>query len=198
MRDAQVFALVPPAVPGTRQSSGFDIELEDRGDLGHAALIAARNKLLGMAAQRSHARRRCAPTAWTIRRNFMSTSTRPRPTRWASHRRHQRHTSAAWGGTFVNNFVDRGRVKRVYMQGDAPYRMTPEDLDRWYVRNATGTMAPFSSFATAQLDVGPAALTRYNGLPAIEIQGSRRRAQLRHRAEGDGQAVRADAQGHRL
>jgi multidrug efflux pump len=79
--------------------------------------------------------------------------------------------SAAWGGTFINNFIDRARVKRVYMQGDAPYRMSPEDLNRWYVRGKTGTMAPFSSFARATWTLGPAALTRYNGFPSIEIQG---------------------------
>src|SRR6185312_11978763 len=79
--------------------------------------------------------------------------------------------SAAWGGQFVNNFIDRGRVKRVYLQGDAPYRMTPDDLSRWYVRTSNGAMAPFSSFARASWSVGPTTLTRYNGLPSIEIQG---------------------------
>src|SRR6201995_4804601 len=79
--------------------------------------------------------------------------------------------SAAWGSTYLNDFIDRGRVKRVYMQGDAPYRMTPQDLDRWYVKSADGSMAPFSSFATSRWTVGPAALTRYNGLEAIELQG---------------------------
>ena len=79
--------------------------------------------------------------------------------------------SAAWGSTYINDFIDRGRVKRVYMQGDAPYRMTPQDLDRWYVRSTGGTMAPFSSFATSRWTTGPASLTRYNGLPAIELQG---------------------------
>ena len=79
--------------------------------------------------------------------------------------------SAAWGSTYINDFIDRGRVKRVYMQGDAPYRMTPQDLDRWYVRSTGGTMAPFSSFATSRWTIGPASLTRYNGLPAIELQG---------------------------
>ena len=78
--------------------------------------------------------------------------------------------NTAWGGVYVNEFVDRGRVKRVYMQGDAPFRMTPEDLDRWYVRTATGTMAPFSSFARP-LASAAAELDRYNGVPAVEIQG---------------------------
>jgi multidrug efflux pump len=79
--------------------------------------------------------------------------------------------SAAWGGEFVNNFIDRARVKRVYLQGDGPFRMTPQDLDRWYVRTATGTMAPFSSFATANWTIGPTTLTRYNGFGSIDIQG---------------------------
>ena len=79
--------------------------------------------------------------------------------------------SAAWGTTYINDFIDRDRIKRVYMQGDAPYRMQPQDLDRWYVRSNTGGMAPFSSFATSRWQVGPASLTRYNGLPAIELQG---------------------------
>jgi multidrug efflux pump len=80
--------------------------------------------------------------------------------------------SAAWGGTFINNFIDRDRVKRVYIQGDAAYRMTPEDLGRWYVRTATQTMAPFSSFAHIGWRIGPTSLTRYNGFPAFEIQGA--------------------------
>jgi hydrophobe/amphiphile efflux-1 (HAE1) family protein len=79
--------------------------------------------------------------------------------------------SAAWGSTYINDFIDRGRVKRVYMQGDAPFRMTPEDLNRWYVRANDGSMAPFSSFAGASWTQGPASLTRYNGLPAIELMG---------------------------
>src|SRR5690606_26108394 len=79
--------------------------------------------------------------------------------------------SAAWGSSYINDFVDRGRVKRVYMQGDAPYRMSPQDLNRWHVRAENGAMVPFSSFATADWRIGPAALTRYNGLPAIQIQG---------------------------
>ena len=79
--------------------------------------------------------------------------------------------SAAWGSNFVNNFIDRDRVKRVYVEGDAAYRMTPEDLDRWYVRGSSGAMAPFSSFADASWTTGPSTLTRYNGFPSIEIQG---------------------------
>ncbi len=79
--------------------------------------------------------------------------------------------SSAWGGTFINNFVDHGRVKRVYMQGDAPFRSSPEDMGAWFVRGATGTMAPFSAFSSAYWTTGAAQLQRYNGQPALEIQG---------------------------
>jgi multidrug efflux pump len=171
LRDAQVYAVPPPAVQGLGQATGFDIELQDRGNLGHDGLIAARNQLLGLAAR--------DPILAGVRPNSLDDTP-------------QLHVdidqakagalgvplssinstlSAAWGSAYINDFVDRGRVKRVYMQGDADYRTTPDDLNRWYVRSNSGEMTPFSSFATASWTVGPAALTRYNGLPAIEIVG---------------------------
>jgi multidrug efflux pump len=170
-RDAQVYAILPPSVQGLGQATGFDIQLQDRGTLGHDGLIAARNQLLGLAAR--------DPVLDSVRPNSLDDTP-------------QLHVdidqakagalgvplssinstlSAAWGSSYINDFVDRGRVKQVYMQGDAPYRMTPDDLNRWYVRSASGEMTPFSSFATARWTVGPAALTRYNGLPSIEIVG---------------------------
>ncbi|HTT81977.1 MAG TPA: efflux RND transporter permease subunit [Rhizomicrobium sp.] len=170
-RDGMVFALVLPAVPGLGVTSGFDLELEDRGNLGHAGLVAAQNELLGLAA-----------------RDPILTAVRPAGLQDTP----QLHVdvdqakanalgisiadinntlSAAWGSVYINQFLDRGRVKQVYMQGDAPYRMKPEDLDRWYVRGQNGEMAPFSSFANYSWVLGPAELDRYNGLPALEIQG---------------------------
>ena len=145
---------MPPAVPELGNSIGFDLELEDRGNLGHAGLIQARNKLLGLAAQ--------DPLLAGVRPNSLDDTPQlhididqdKANALGVSTADINSTLSAAWGGTFVNDFIDRGRVKRVYMQGDAPYRMTPEDLDRWYVRTTTGTMAPFSSFATAPLDLG--------------------------------------------
>ena len=169
--EAQVFSIVPPSVPDLGIATGFDLEMEDRGDLGHDGLIRARDLLLDLAAQN--------PVLAQVRPNSLDDA-------------QQLHIdidqekanvlgvatadinstlSSAWGGIFVNNFIDRDRVKRVYMQGDAPYRMAPEDLNRWYVRTATGTMAPFSSFAKARWTLGPSSLIRYNGYPAIEIQG---------------------------
>jgi multidrug efflux pump len=172
LKDAQVYTIVPPSVPGLGQSSGFDIELQDRGNLGHEALIGARNQLLGMAARN--------PLLSGVRPNSLDDTPQlhvkidqaKASALGLSLADVNSTLSAAWGSTFINDFVDRGRVKRVYMQADAPYRMTPDDLDRWYVRSAYGGMAPFSSFATSNWTVGPAALTRYNGLPSIEITGA--------------------------
>ena len=170
-RDAQVYSLVPPSVPGLGQSSGFDIEMEDRGGLGHTGLIAKRNQLLGLAMK--------DPLLAGVRPNSLDDTPQlhvnidqaKASALGVSLSDINSTLSAAWGSTFINDFVDRSRVKRVYMQADAPYRMTPDDLNRWYVRSNTGTMAPFSSFATSNWTVGPATLSRYNGLPAIELNG---------------------------
>jgi multidrug efflux pump len=172
IRDAQVYALVPPAVQALGNATGFDIEMEDRGNLGHDALISARNQLLGLAAR--------DPMLAGVRPNSLDDTPQlhvdidqaKAGALGVSLSDINSTLSAAWGSSFINDFIDRGRVKRVYMQADAPYRMNQDDLDRWYVRAANGSMTPFSSFATTRWTVGPAALTRYNGLPAIEIQGA--------------------------
>jgi len=172
IRDAQVYALVPPSVQALGNATGFDIQMQDRGNVGHAGLIAARNQLLGLAAQ--------DPMLAGVRPNSLDDTPQLHididqakagalGVRLADI---NQTLSAAWGSNYINDFVDRGRVKRVYMQGDAPYRMTPQDLDRWHVRATNGAMVPFSSFATARWTIGPAALNRYNGLPSIQIQGA--------------------------
>ena len=171
MKEAQVFAITPPSVQELGNATGFDIQMEDRGNLGHEGLIAARNQLLGLAAQN--------PLLLGVRPNSLDDTPQlhvdidqaKASALGISLADINATLSAAWGSSYINDFVDRGRVKRVYMQGDAPYRMTPQDLDRWYVRSANGTMAPFSSFATSRWTIGPASLTRYNGLPSIELQG---------------------------
>jgi multidrug efflux pump len=170
-RDAQVFAIIPPSVQELGNATGFDLELEDHGNSGHDALIGARNQLLGLANR--------DPLLLGVRPNSLDDTPQlhvaidqdKASTLGVSLADINSTLTAAWGSTFINDFIDRGRVKRVYMQGDAPYRMTPQDLDRWYVRSSNGTMAPFSSFATSTWAIGPASLTRYNGLPAIELQG---------------------------
>ena len=170
--DAQVFALVPPSVQELGQSSGFNIQMQDRGNVGHAALMQYRNQVLGMAMQNRQLQgvrpnslddapqlhididQAKANTLGVLQSNINTT------------------LSAAWGSAYINDFLDRGRVKRVYMQGDAAYRMKPEDLSRWYVRNNAGGMTPFSSFASATWTQGPASLTRYNGFPSIQLMGA--------------------------
>jgi multidrug efflux pump len=172
LRDAQVFPIVPPSIQELGNATGFDLELEDRGNLGHDGLMAARNQLLGLAAKN--------PLLQGVRPNSLDDTPQLHVTidqakasaLGLSLADINTTLSAAWGSNYINDFIDRGRVKRVYMQGDAPYRMTPQDLDRWYAKSADGSMAPFSSFATSRWTIGPASLTRYNGLPAIELQGA--------------------------
>lgn len=171
-RDALVFALVPPAVQELGQSSGFDVEMEDRGNLGHKGLMKARAAFLDMAAK--------DPLLTGVRQNGLEDTPqlhididKEKATALGLSLSDINSTlSAAWGGLFVNDFIDRGRVKQVYMQADAPYRMLPDDLDRWNVRNAAGEMAPFSSFASYHWTLGPADLERYNGVGALEFQGT--------------------------
>ncbi len=171
-RDAMVFALVPPAVQELGQSSGFDVQMEDRGNLGHDGLMQARNQFLALAAR--------SPVLTGVRPNGLDDTAqlqididREKAAALGLSLADINDTlSTAWGGSFINDFVDRGRVKQVYMQADAPYRMLPEDLNRWYVRSASGEMAPFSSFATFKWKLGPAKLERYNGVGSLEIQGS--------------------------
>lgn len=172
IRDARVFALVPPAVPELGTSSGFDFELQDTGGVGHEALMAARGQLLGMAGQE--------PGLAQVRPNgqddtpqlVIDVDQAKAGAMGLTTADINSALSAALGGAYVNDFIDRGRVKKVFVQADAPFRMKPEDLDRWYVRNASGQMAAFSSFATSHWTAGSPRLERYNGLSAIEIQGS--------------------------
>ncbi|HEY5338261.1 MAG TPA: efflux RND transporter permease subunit, partial [Rhizomicrobium sp.] len=171
-RDAQVFALVPPAVQELGQSSGFDVEMEDRGGLGHDQLMKARNQFLTLA---SH-----DPILAGVRPNGLDDTPQlhinidqeKATTLGLSIADINNTLNAAWGGLFVNDFVDRDRVKQVYIEADAPYRMVPDDLYRWYVRSSTGEMAPFSSFASFSWLLGPAKLERYNGVGSLEIQGT--------------------------
>ena len=172
VRDAQVFALVPPAIRGLGQSNGFTVELQNTGGLPSAAFEAAKDKLLAAArgdAALSAVRLTELPDQATLRINAD-------PQRLAALGLSQADVNAtlstAWGGRYVNDFVDRGRVKRVYVQGDAPYRAKPDDIAQWYVRGSTGEMAPFSSFATTSWGQAPFVLSRFNGIPSYELQGS--------------------------
>jgi multidrug efflux pump len=171
INEAQVFPLVPPAVRELGVSTGFDLEMEDRANLGHAKLIEARNQLLALAARDPKLQSVRPASLDDAQQLHIDVDQEKANTLGVATSDINSTLSAAWGGSFINNFIDKDRVKRVFMQGDAPYRMAPEDLNRWYVRGKSGNMAPFSSFARANWTLGPASLTRYNGLPSIELQG---------------------------
>jgi len=171
-KDGMIFAFTPPAVMELGNASGFDLQLQDRGGLGHEALMAARNQLLGMAAQ--------DPTLMAVRPNGQDDT--PQLQIVVDQAKAEAFglaiadindtLSTAWGSSYVDDFIDRGRVKKVYLQADAPYRMSPEDFGKWYVRNAAGEMVPFTAFASAKWVMGPTRLERYNGTSSVEILGS--------------------------
>ena len=166
-----VFAFPPPAVLELGRAGGFEFQLQDRGGMGHEALMAARNQLLGMAAQDPRLVR-VAPAAWRMSLNTASTWIGKRPVLpGGSHQQHSYTISAAFGSAYVNDFIQGGRVKRVYVQADAPYRMLPKDLDRLYVRNASGTMTPFSSLGAGHWFQGSPLLERFNSFPSLNIWG---------------------------
>jgi hydrophobe/amphiphile efflux-1 (HAE1) family protein len=172
LRGAVVVAFAPPALLELGNATGFDFELEDRGDLGHAALMQARGQLLALASQ--------DPAIGSVRPNGLDDEPQYQlDVDWekasalgVSIGDIDETLGAAWGSSYVNQFVDRNRVKRVFLQGDSQSRMLPEDFGQWYVRNAAGRMAPFSTFASAHWTVGSPKLERYNGVPALEFLGA--------------------------
>ena len=171
IRNAMVFAFPPPAVVELGMAKGFDFQLLDRGGLGHAGLMAARNQLLGMAMQN--------PVLTKVRPNGLEDVPEYRvDVDWEKAgalgvpiTSIHNTISAAFGSAYVNDFIQGGRVKRVYAQADAPYRMLPSDLEKLYVRNTTGKMVPFSSFASGHWTTGSPKLERFNGFPSLNIQG---------------------------
>jgi multidrug efflux pump len=171
IKDAMVFAFAPPAVQELGRSAGFVFYLKDNAGLGHEALTGARNQFLGAAMQN--------PKLRNVRPNGMDDSPQLRIDIDAEKAGAlalsigdiNAALSAAWGGRYIDDFIDRGRVKRVFMQADAPYRMVPEDFRKWSVRNRQGEMVPFSAFASTRWDFGSPRLERYNGVPAMQING---------------------------
>lgn len=171
IKEARVFASSPPAISGLGNSAGFDMELEDHAGLGHAELMKARDTLLAAAAKE--------PLLTRVRHNGLDDS--PQLQVNIDQRKAQalgvsiddinNTLKTAWGSTYVNDFLDRGRVKKVYVQGAAPYRMLPDDIYRWYVNNSSGVMVPFSAFANSTWTSGSPRLERYNGNAALEIVG---------------------------
>jgi multidrug efflux pump len=172
IRDGMVFAFAPPAALELGNANGFDLELQDRGGLGHDKLMAARNQLLGMAAK--------DPVLFAVRPNgqddtpeyHLDIDQQKASALGLSLGDINTTLSIAWGSSYVNDFIDKGRIKKVFLQGDAPSRMLPQDIGKWFVRNAKGDMVPFSAFATGRWAYASPRLERYNGLPSVEIQGS--------------------------
>ncbi|WP_317205473.1 efflux RND transporter permease subunit [Janthinobacterium sp.] len=171
IKDAMVFAFAPPAVMELGNASGFDLQLQDQGGLGHDALMAARNQLLGMAAKN--------PLLMGVRPNgqedtpeYKITIDQQKATALGlSLAEVNKVLSVGWGSSYVNDFIDRGRVKKVFMQGQADSRMVPEDLGKWFVRNNAGEMVPFSAFASGKWAYASPRLERYNGLASVEVLG---------------------------
>ena len=172
IRDAMVFPIVPPAVSELGNVSGFDFYIQARAGQGHDELLAARNQVLGMAGE--------SGLIGSIRPNGLADAAqysldidwRKAGAMGVTAEDVAQLLQIAWAGSYVNDFLDRGRIKRVYVQGEPGARATPEDIERWRVRNATGGLVPFANFADGDWRYGPQQLTRYNGVPAMQLQGS--------------------------
>ena len=171
IREAMVFAFVPPAVIELGTSNGFSVQLQDRSGLGHDALVAARNQFLGMAREDKRLVG-VRPNGQEDMPEYQLEIDHAKAGALGVSVANINDTlSTAWGGSYVNDFMDRGRIKKVYLQAEAAARMTPDDLKKWYVRNVKGEMVPFTAFTTARWGFGSPLLERFNGQPSIELLG---------------------------
>ncbi|WP_241176449.1 efflux RND transporter permease subunit [Citrobacter portucalensis] len=172
IRDGLVFPFNMPAIVELGTATGFDFELIDQGGLGHAALTQARNQLLGMVAKHPDLLVRVRPNGLEDTAQFkLDVDQEKAQALGVSLSDINETISAALGGYYVNDFIDRGRVKKVYVQADAKFRMLPEDINNLYVRSANGEMVPFSTFSSAHWIYGSPRLERYNGMPSMELLG---------------------------
>ncbi|MBW8329973.1 MAG: efflux RND transporter permease subunit [Thiobacillus sp.] len=171
IHEAMVFAFVPPAVLELGTASGFNVQLQDRAGLGHDALIAARSQFLGMASQDKRLVGVRPNGQDDVAEYQLDIDHAKAGALGVSVADINDTLSTAWGGTYVNDFIDRGRIKKVYLQAAADARMKPEDLAKWYVRNKAGGMVPLSAFTTAHWTYGSPRLERFNGQPSLELQG---------------------------
>jgi multidrug efflux pump len=170
-RDGLAFAFSPPAVLELGVANGFDFQLQDRGGLGHEKLMEARNQLLGMAMKNKK--------LIAVRPNGQDDSPQFKldiddvraGALGVSQADINNVLATAWGSSYVNDFIQNGRVKKVYLQSQLQSRMVPEDINSWYVNNKSGQMVPFSAFATARWQFGSPRLERYNGIPSVEVLG---------------------------
>jgi multidrug efflux pump len=171
LRDAQVFVTVPAAVRGLGNSSGFSLQFQNTSGMPREQFLAARERLLQLAS----ADERLTGVRFTDLNDLATLEIKTDPQRLTAYGLTNNDVnntlSTAWGGRYVNDFIDNGRVKRVYVQGDAPYRADPQSLGQWFVRSNTGEMSPFSAFAKLGWSTAPASLSRFGGVPAFELQG---------------------------
>lgn len=171
IKEAMIFAFAPPAIIELGQANGFDLQLVDRTGVGHDALVAARNQLLGMAAQ--------DPRVVGVRPNGLNDMPQfdihidqeKAAALGVNLAEINRTLATAWGSSYVNDFIEKGRTKKVYVQADAPFRMMPEDLNYWYVRNNLDEMVPISAFTSTKWSFGSPRLERFNSLSSVNIQG---------------------------
>jgi multidrug efflux pump len=171
IKDAFVFTFFPPPIRELGNASGFDLQLIDRSGLGHENLVSARNQLLGAASQN--------PLLIGVRPNGLNDVAQYKidinyekaAALGISFADINQTLQSAWGSTYVNDFIDKGRIKRVYLQGEAQYRMTPQDLQKWHLRNKDDKMVSFSSFSSAHWTFGSPKLERFNGISSVNIQG---------------------------
>ena len=169
--NANVFVMLPPAVRGLGSNAGFDVQLQDLGGIGHEALVQAREQFLSLA--------RKSPALSQVRSNNLDDTPqfaididdRKAAALSLSTSDINDTLSSAMGGSYVNDFINNGRVKKVYVQADAPFRMQPDSIDSWYVRNGNSEMVPFSAFASSRWTYGSPQLSRYNGMSSFELIG---------------------------
>lgn len=167
-----IFPIAPPPIQGFGNTSGFDLQLKDVGGVGHEALLDARNQLMGMAMQN--------PAIASIRPGGQEDAPKlkvdinqAQAAAYGVPLTAINDTIAqAWGGSYVNDFIDRGRIKKVYIQGEPDSRVVPEDINRWYVRNQSGEMVSFGAFSGSQWEYGSSSLARYNGVSSMVLTGS--------------------------
>lgn len=170
--EAQVFAIVPPAITELGNASGFDLMIQDNGNVGHDGLLEARNMLLGMAGENDKVtgvRPNGQEDAPQLKVNVNQEQAAAYGLSMASI---NSVISTAWGSSYINDFVDRGRIKRVFVQGEPSSRTNPNDIGKWYVRNDVNNMIPFDAFSSTEWQSGSPRLTRYNSLPSMNLQGS--------------------------
>ncbi|MDD2714019.1 MAG: efflux RND transporter permease subunit, partial [Simplicispira sp.] len=171
LRDARIFVVLPPAVRGLGSNAGFNFQLKDLNGLGHDALVSARDRVLELAKDHPLLRSLRSTNLDDTSELGIRIDDRKAAALGVSTAHINSVLSSAMGGTYVNDFLNNGRVKRVFVQGDAPYRMLPQDIGQWTVRNDKGEMVPFSAFSSTHWTYGSPQLQRYNGSPSYEFVG---------------------------